>query len=79
MTKVKISVTYFAHGKAVTHTREQDTDNPQGLFQNAIDDANIFAAIHNGQASITRKVDSLYINYLNIKNCQVVDRMFQLA
>ena len=62
-------------GKCVTNTFKSKVKDPQLLFDNAIADANVFAHLHKGQVSITRKIDSLYINYLDVQ-CEVIDRMY---
>jgi hypothetical protein len=76
--KVEISVSYFKNGAVKSHVYEHKSENVQALFDNAIKDANEFARLRNGQVSITRKIDSLYINYLDIK-CGVIDRMYQVS
>jgi hypothetical protein len=73
--KVQISVSYFKDKKVKTHVYEHESKNPQSLFDNAIADANCFARLRNSQVLITRKFDSLYINYLDV-DCGVIDRMY---
>jgi hypothetical protein len=78
MKTVKISVTYFAHGKAVTNTFKTQAKDPQSLFNNAIQDANVAAQIQGGQVSISRKVDKLHIQYLNMPDSQIINRIYLL-
>lgn len=75
---VKVSVSYMNAGRSVTSSFEIATKEPQAIFDNAIQDANVFAQLHNGSVQITRKVNSLYINYLDVK-CDLVDRMYLIG
>lgn len=73
--KVKVSISYMAKGRCVTSSFEVNTKEPQLIFDNAIQDANVFASLRNGTVQITRKVNSLYINYMGIE-CDLIDRMY---
>jgi hypothetical protein len=75
MHTIEISVSYFSKGKCITHSRKMQTSNPQTVFDNAVCDANVAAHLHKGKVQITRKLNSLYINYLDLK-CDVIDRMY---
>lgn len=72
---IQIAVTYLSQGKAVTHTRSMQHENPQCLFDNAVADASIFALLHKGEVVISRKVNSLYINYLDLET-NLIDRAY---
>ena len=75
-TKVKVSVSYFNKGKHFSNSFETAVKDPQSLFDNAIADANVWAKMHGGQVTITRKVDSLYINYLEVNQYNNVERFY---
>lgn len=77
-TKAHISVSYFNKGKHYTNTFTTDAKDPQRLFDNAIQDANVWAQLHNGQVTVTRKIDSLYINYLEVNGYNNMERVIEL-
>lgn len=77
MKKVKVSISYMAKGRCVTSSFEIATKDHQAIFDNAIQDANVFASLRNGTVQITRKVNSLYINYMGIE-CDLIDRMYRI-
>lgn len=75
MQAIKISISYMTAGRCVTSSFESTAKDPQSIFDNAVADANVFARTHNGQVSITRKVNSLSICYLDCK-CDVIERAY---
>lgn len=65
----------MASGQCMNTSFETKAKDPQTVFDNAIADANIFASQHNGQVSVTRKLNSLSICYLDCK-CDVIERAY---
>jgi len=74
---VQKSTAYLHNKKAVTNTfiikKVKDIDQ---LFNNAINDAKTFASFRGGNIHITRTTNSLYINYLDVKDCTLIDHTY---
>ncbi|MCA6372268.1 MAG: hypothetical protein IM631_12885 [Cytophagales bacterium] len=72
---ILVSVSFFVKGKVQTNSFNTKAKDPQAFFDKVIADANAFAALRKGHVAITRKIDRLYVNYLDIK-CNAIDRTY---
>jgi hypothetical protein len=48
------------------------------LFNNAIQDAELFARLRKGKVVISRERDYLYISYLDVPKSNIIDKLYKL-
>jgi hypothetical protein len=73
---VKVRKTWLLDGKAVSNSFT--IKNPtKDLFDNAIQDAHIFAERRNGKVTIIRNKKSLYISFLDVPDTILIDKLYQ--
>lgn len=74
--RVRCSKTLWKDGCIVNHTftiKNAGLD----LFDNAIKDAEVYASTRNGKLKIVRNDNSLYINYLDVPDSNLIDVLYQ--
>ena len=64
------------NGKITNNQHEVKVINPAIFFSNTLQDAEIFAKDAGGKIYSEQTENSLYINYLDVKNCSVIDRTY---
>ncbi len=71
--KVETLKSYYVDGKMRDFQYTSTVKDVEEFFDNTVLDAELFAKNAKGSVSVQRTDRSLYINYLDVPNCDVVD------
>jgi hypothetical protein len=75
--EVTIRKTWIAKNKLENSTYKISIDYERGHYEkDLIDSAELLAKIYNGKMRIERTENALYINYLDIPNCNKIDTQY---
>ncbi len=76
---VKVLKSYYANGKVQSNEFAMKTIGDLNvLFNNAIQDAEVYAKLRGGEIAVQREKDRLYISYLGVANTQIIDKTYVL-
>lgn len=78
MIPISYSCSFLVNGKVHNTNYEYSTKNISDLFNVLIQSAQHFADSKNGFIKIERTENSLYINYLDVPNTNVIDRIYKV-
>jgi hypothetical protein len=73
MTKVVTLKSYYVDGNVKHSKYISKIKDVEKLFNNAVFDAEFFAETAKGNVKIQRTETTLYINYLDVPNCSMID------
>ena len=73
---IKARSSYHVKGQIRSTEYSLQTKDKEKLFDSLTLSAEILAANRGGKVNIQRKKNSLYVNYLDVPNTHIVDRMY---